>query len=761
MRIEQITIRSFGLLRNYQETFSSGVNIVEGANETGKSTIAAFIRYMLYGFTDEIGILSERERRINWITGTADGSMTLTCKGVQYRIDRKTERVKTGDRLNYVDTCELYEVETNALVTFKTTPGEYLLGVGSALFESTAFLGQLSDVGDKADVMRESIENLLFSGDEKVNTGRAIETLVQDQTEDRLTEVRSRANALRSRLATAVRQQKTLLAKRVELDETIGKREEARRNYENLQELKVCHSNFQIYSSFVQLHEMETQAQDLAREAEEYHSANSYASFFPDESYAQEIAARRRIWADTKEKFESQEKAQQDLEGKQLFTRETQKNLQRADRYGGEAQVLSRFDILNRGFRSFLFASIGAILAFLAIAILGGYSILGSAVGSGILALWIVGCSLTFVGGIVCAIIAIHRHENVRAYCLDYGAKNGKELYYRMKLVTECRETSAAHMEELRAAREATDAARTAYYSARNVLEDALLKWGKSLPTSGDLAAFMDLFEGSIRDTIQTHRSLCDRKVALDGAIEILKNSLSVWNEEEMIALVPEARRAALADTTPEQIDEGIAYYSQQYEFFSRTSETLTQEFDALLSTSENPAELGEQLASTEAEYRQLERHHHALQEALASLTGADIRLRAELSPRLAHYARELMNVMTQGKYAGMTVTDDLLLEYQDGDETRSVELLSGGTRDIAYIALRLALIRLLYPETPPVCFDESFAHQDNDRCYSMLKVFLTLAEKNGQQTILFSCRSREYTIASEIGGDCRRIQLI
>ena len=769
MRIEQIIVRSFGLLRNYQESFSSGVNIVEGANETGKSTLAAYIRYMLYGFPDEMGILSERERRINWTTGTADGSMTLTCKGVRYRIDRKTERVKNGGHTEYVDTCELYEVETNTPVAFKTTPGEYLLGVAPALFESTAFLGQLSDAGDKADVMRESIENLLFSGDEKVNTGRAIETLTQgaeallsqDQTQGRLAEIRSRANALRSRLATAIKQQKTLIAKKRELDETTSRRDEARRHHESLQELKVCHSNFQIYSSFVQLHEMEAQSRDIAHEAEEYHSAHSHGDFFPDDAYAAEVSTRRRIWADTKQTFEASEAAQQELEGKQLFTRETQKNLQRAERYGGEAQVLSRFDVLNHRFRSFLFAAVGTILAFLTIAILGGYALTNSTLEGILLVLWIVGCSLTFVGGVICAIVAIHRHETVREYCLDYGAKNGKELYLRMKLVTECREASATHMEELRQVREQTDAARTAYYSARNVLEDALARWGKALPTSGDIVEFMDIFEGTIRDTVQTYRSMCERKTALDQAIEILANSLSAWNEEDILALVPESRRAALAETTPEQIDEGIQYYGQQYDFFAKTVDQLTEDFDTLRATSENPAELGEQLASAESEYRQLERRYAAMQEALASLTGADIRLRAELSPRLAHYARELMNVMTQGKYTGMNVTDDLRLEYQDGGETRSVEMLSGGTRDIAYIALRLALIRLLYPETPPVCFDESFAHQDNDRCYSMLKVFLTLGEKNGQQIILFTCRSREYTIASEIGGDCHRIQMI
>ena len=48
MKLEQASVRSFGLLRNYTVNFENGLNIVEGGNETGKTTLAAFIRFMLY-----------------------------------------------------------------------------------------------------------------------------------------------------------------------------------------------------------------------------------------------------------------------------------------------------------------------------------------------------------------------------------------------------------------------------------------------------------------------------------------------------------------------------------------------------------------------------------------------------------------------------------------------------------------------------------------------------------------------------------------
>ena len=46
MIIEKIVIKSFGRLNEMTLEFSDRVNVIEGENESGKSTIAAFIRYM-------------------------------------------------------------------------------------------------------------------------------------------------------------------------------------------------------------------------------------------------------------------------------------------------------------------------------------------------------------------------------------------------------------------------------------------------------------------------------------------------------------------------------------------------------------------------------------------------------------------------------------------------------------------------------------------------------------------------------------------
>ena len=125
--------------------------------------------------------------------------------------------------------------------------------------------------------------------------------------------------------------------------------------------------------------------------------------------------------------------------------------------------------------------------------------------------------------------------------------------------------------------------------------------------------------------------------------------------------------------------------------------------------------------------------------------------LREEISPRLGEFSTELMSLMTDKKYSAIDVTDGLKVSFTAPDgEKKSVDFLSGGTRDLTYIAVRMALIDMLYTEKPPIAFDESFAHQDNIRAKSMMRAVAALADE-GQQSFIFTCRQREATLAREL----------
>ena len=113
MIIEKIDIRSFGLIKNMTLEFAPTVNVIEGQNEAGKSTIAAFIKYMLFGFdgVESDDVLSERRKRINWDTNLAEGSMVVNVKGKRYLISRSTSPTTRPDgRLAYKEDSSIIDM---------------------------------------------------------------------------------------------------------------------------------------------------------------------------------------------------------------------------------------------------------------------------------------------------------------------------------------------------------------------------------------------------------------------------------------------------------------------------------------------------------------------------------------------------------------------------------------------------------------------------------------------------------------------------
>ena len=50
MKIRSCEIGNFGKLSDRTVNLSDGITVIRGGNESGKSTLSAFIKYILYGF---------------------------------------------------------------------------------------------------------------------------------------------------------------------------------------------------------------------------------------------------------------------------------------------------------------------------------------------------------------------------------------------------------------------------------------------------------------------------------------------------------------------------------------------------------------------------------------------------------------------------------------------------------------------------------------------------------------------------------------
>lgn len=91
MIIKSIYVASFGKLSNLQLDFNGGINVIRQNNGFGKSTIASFVRAMLYGlaYGNSKDAVNYAKRFVPWnSTDRFGGIMDVVSNGKTYRIER-------------------------------------------------------------------------------------------------------------------------------------------------------------------------------------------------------------------------------------------------------------------------------------------------------------------------------------------------------------------------------------------------------------------------------------------------------------------------------------------------------------------------------------------------------------------------------------------------------------------------------------------------------------------------------------------------
>ena len=92
-RLEKIEITAFGKLKNVVITPTGGINMLNLPNESGKSTLAAFIKYVFYGFTGtkkQSVAENEKLRYMPWDGSPAKGAIVVSAGEKLYRVARNT-----------------------------------------------------------------------------------------------------------------------------------------------------------------------------------------------------------------------------------------------------------------------------------------------------------------------------------------------------------------------------------------------------------------------------------------------------------------------------------------------------------------------------------------------------------------------------------------------------------------------------------------------------------------------------------------------
>ena len=726
MRIEKIHIDSFMGSREVDIDFACGVNILRGNNESGKSTVAEFIKFMLYGASARgtEGDVSERQRYLSFGESAFGGYMQLFTGKGHFRIDRTVTQTQSGFR----ESVAVTDLDKKAQVLKGEDVGEALCGVPESVFKKIAYISQDGEAYTGGADLGSAIENLLFSADETVSTDKALKKLDalrvsllhKNGKGGMIYEYSKERQELEARLEKALGDNKDIIAKEGSLIDTDRRIDENRTEYVNSKKICELYDNYTAYMRFLKLDETRAEIAETTGEISRLESA--FDGFIPDGEYL----GRLRQTAEqvqTLAMSAAEETVIEDTESDGL--KETAKK-------AAGARGLSK-----------LFVILGTVLlvASVVLSCVVFLMKLDSAIYIGAGAAAALGAVLIFAGAV--------RTGKLKATLGAFGVENESELSERAK---ELDENASRTRDALANAREKENTAAALLENEEKRLADmraAFTAEAKRVGRDGDdreLFAFVENYISQLSTLSQKRKVLSDRAAQLE-------RDTSAYDRDAVDKLL-----GAVGDLSIfEKVD--IGEYRRKRDFCETAISALEikkgeleKSLAALRATAQDPALIKASLNELCKKEKEANTKYAAAELAIRSIGKASSGLRTRISPRLAEYAGKLMGVMTDGKYTELGVDGEISLTYLAKGGAHDAAYLSKGTREGAYFALRLALADLLCKEEKlPLILDECFAHADDVRTKQMMRILMALASDNTQSLIL-TCHTRDEKIADTVG---------
>lgn len=162
MKIVELNLIDFGKFHNQIIDFSTGLNVLYGENESGKTTIFKFIEGIFYGFAKSylrtLRTTADYDKYMPWEGRNYRGSILFETNSNKYRIYRDfiSKEYYIYDETTGTDISPELEGYSRSNLSF---PGEFFFGIGSELF-SKVFVIQ-EDLLSMEDQTKEILQDQL------------------------------------------------------------------------------------------------------------------------------------------------------------------------------------------------------------------------------------------------------------------------------------------------------------------------------------------------------------------------------------------------------------------------------------------------------------------------------------------------------------------------------------------------------------------------------------------------------------------------
>ena len=744
MYIKELNIKAFGPLTDRRVEFDRGLNVIEGENESGKSTLAMFIKFIFYGLSGKAtgaDLISEKDHYINWEFDLAAGYLVAECRRGTFRVERRLHRVTEGGKTLYRESCRITDLADGSVVKTPKSPGDYFFGFPEGVFMQSAFVKDLSGARIDGAGLKVALENLMSSGDEEINTKKAIEKLDAARKLLRhkngsggripaLEEEREKLSALLADSKDAAKRVVDLEGALSDIESKMERREEEARE---LTALCNAYEAVRIGSKVKSIEESEAEVAALRRELEGL-----------DPAVDGELAAKIEMCADsvrdTERDIEALTEKREELASK-LGNRET-----------GETESVeevtssARFSRRGATFCLALGCSAG-VITFFALLMLVVSPLRSRIADEGYFGL-LVGFTIAF------AVITALSFFLFRKFSSDYDAlldKWGAEDDESLEGALIARQEGIKYTKKLEDQIRKIDAITEEAITKHDKEIDLGMSYGEILgvKASDNVFDVLALASEAAKKTVEKRAELKSRLAAAEGRLSAMVDDIGAEERDR----AAEAERSALEEVDRDRI---LAMTKDDYNKLKRSRDfsassaaslrdrkaSLERELAALGAAGKTPSEIAGRISVIDAEIADLSAKYDALVTAETALIRAGEKIRSDVMPRVAEEAASILGRVTDGKYVDLTPGDDLALSVSAEGVVRGVDFLSEGTKDASYVSVRAALVKVMYAEEiPPMIFDECFARLDRAR---LNRMFSVLAADDAMQSLVFTSRTED-----------------
>lgn len=705
---------AYGRLRGDSLRLEPGLNLIYAPNESGKSTWCSFIRTMLYGLpTRQSGPLADKNRFAPWTGEAMQGRMDLETGGQRWTVLRDTRRASAPMQnfaCTYTGTAQpVPEVNGQNL-------GETLLGVPREVFQRSAFIGQSGLAVSQDPELERRIAALLSTGQEDVSYSESYDRLKKQLNRRRhnKTGLIPQLEQEQARLDDALRRQTELSA------QLENAREQQCTAQTRVEELEQRRAQWEALGKQEALRQWRAAQEDLACRHQQLTALQQLDGNLPDRDTLARMQAQLEL---LEQAGGTLTQARRIAQQRQTEARETQEAWSAHPLYpSDENQLRQQAESMT--------APTGP------------------------------GKTLPIAAGLLlCAAAAalalLPAPAKLIAAAIGAAAAVGLFLYY---MVSRRRAAAAAQTVQTRKtalqrqteeylrlredARQAEDAARTAAASAEGLTQQLQ---GQLVTLLAQVQPFWPEANGADGVRVALTAAL-RRREALDGAA--LQVQQAQIRCDAMSRHLPQPPLPDPEETLPrpvlsrEQINAALPQIRNQLREARSRLDSLTGQ----LRTMDSPESLQAQRDQCTRRLEALQAEYDAIALAMEALTQANTVLQTRFSPALGAETARIFSAITGGRYDKVLLDRNLSLSAQPAGDAmpRALSLLSQGAGDQLYLAVRLAICRMVLPrdKAAPLILDDALANFDDQRLAAALD---WLAEESRtRQILLFTCHRRE-----------------